>query len=157
MENKKSGVPGVSWDKKNKKWLSRIKIKHKTYYLGRYYELEDAIKARKEAEEKFGVDKDKYKKDLIGKKFGELTVLEFVDYTKQNSNWLCKCSCGKECVVSRVALIQGNSKTCGHGEDVKKAFEVYKDKYLVDDTNVALIKNKLLKSNTSGVRGGIIC
>lgn len=47
----KSGVRGVS-QKKNGKWLAQIVFKRKAYNLGTYEKFEDAVKARKEAEEK---------------------------------------------------------------------------------------------------------
>lgn len=47
----KSGVTGVS-QKKNGKWLAQIVFKRKAYNLGTYEKKEDAINARKEAEEK---------------------------------------------------------------------------------------------------------
>lgn len=50
--NKDSGVKGVVWDSNRNKWLSQIKLKGKTYYLGRYADLKEAIEARQIAEEK---------------------------------------------------------------------------------------------------------
>lgn len=47
-----SGTTGVTWDKKREKWVAQIVFKNRHYYLGRYDFKEDAIKARKEAEEK---------------------------------------------------------------------------------------------------------
>lgn len=52
QSNNISGVTGVMWDKTREKWEAKIRFKNKVYYLGRYKEKEDAIKARKEAEEK---------------------------------------------------------------------------------------------------------
>lgn len=52
LPNNTSGVTGVYWDKRNNKWRAQIVNKGKTYNLGRYTEKEDAIKARKDAEEK---------------------------------------------------------------------------------------------------------
>lgn len=51
-KNNKSGVKGVSWNTKRKKWVAQIRFQGKNYYLGRYEKIEDAIFARKEAEEK---------------------------------------------------------------------------------------------------------
>lgn len=48
-----SGYTGVSWDKKNKKWISYITKNGKQIILGYYNNKEDAIKTRKEAEEKY--------------------------------------------------------------------------------------------------------
>lgn len=49
----KSGYKGVLWDNERKKWKAEIIFKKKKYYLGRFDKKEDAVKARKEAEEKF--------------------------------------------------------------------------------------------------------
>jgi len=39
--------------------------------------------------------------DIIGKRFGLLTVLEFANIYKGRSWWKCRCDCGKECVIAR--------------------------------------------------------
>ena len=49
----KSGVPGVCWDKDANKWVAKITYKYKRIHLGRFEKLEDARKARKEAEIKY--------------------------------------------------------------------------------------------------------
>lgn len=51
--NNTSGCKGVSFYKNSKKWVARICISGETIFLGQYYNKEDAIKARKEAEEKY--------------------------------------------------------------------------------------------------------
>lgn len=51
--NNTSGCKGVYWNKNEGKWHARITFKNKVHSLGRYENKEDAIKARKEAEEKF--------------------------------------------------------------------------------------------------------
>lgn len=53
MNKNTSGVTGVSWDNAKQRWLAQIGINHKNIYLGRYVNFEDAVKARKEAEEKY--------------------------------------------------------------------------------------------------------
>lgn len=52
MAHNTSGVTGVQWDKTRQKWIAEINFKNRCYYLGRYKNKEDAIKARKNAEEK---------------------------------------------------------------------------------------------------------
>ncbi len=53
-------------------------------------------------------------KDLIGKKFGLLTVLQFVGKNRQgNATWLCKCECGAEIVAPGGGLQSGHTKSCG--------------------------------------------
>lgn len=48
-----SGYTGVSWIKKSNKWKSYIKINSKQINLGLYDDIEDAVIARKNAEEKY--------------------------------------------------------------------------------------------------------
>ena len=48
----KSGVKGVGWDKKRGKWRAYIMLQKKYYHLGYFADIEKAIEARKEAEEK---------------------------------------------------------------------------------------------------------
>ena len=52
LSNNTSGYTGVFWDKSREKWTAVITFKKKVYRLGRFENKEDAIKARKEAEEK---------------------------------------------------------------------------------------------------------
>ena len=51
--NNVSGVTGVTWNSIKNKWESKIMVNRKTINLGRYNNFEDAVKARKEAEEKY--------------------------------------------------------------------------------------------------------
>ena len=52
--------------------------------------------------------------DLIGHKFGKLTVIKNVGTNKRhNTLWLCKCECGNNKIVARDKLITGNTKSCG--------------------------------------------
>ncbi len=61
--NNTTGVPGVFWDKKLRKYRARICIKNKKIDLGCYSKLEDAKKVRECAEEKyFDPILDKYNK-----------------------------------------------------------------------------------------------
>lgn len=52
-ENNTSGVTGVKWHSRDNIWESCITVNYKRIYLGRYSKFEDAVKARKEAEEKY--------------------------------------------------------------------------------------------------------
>jgi len=49
--NNTSGVPGVDWRASRGLWRAAICFKGKRYYLGSYSKFEDAVKARKRAEE----------------------------------------------------------------------------------------------------------
>ena len=52
-KNNTSGHRGISWHKKYQKWIAQIGVMGKLKYLGLFSDIEDAIKARKEAEEKY--------------------------------------------------------------------------------------------------------
>lgn len=52
-KNNKSGVLGVHWHNRDKVWEVEIGYKKKRYYLGRFKDFDEAVKARKEAEQKY--------------------------------------------------------------------------------------------------------
>lgn len=53
-------------------------------------------------------------KDLSGKVFGKLTVVNFAGRDKWNiPKWLCKGECGNEKTVTGRSLTSGNTKSCG--------------------------------------------
>lgn len=49
--NNTSGVPGVEWMEHKQRWRATICFKGKRYYLGSYVCFEDAVEARKKAED----------------------------------------------------------------------------------------------------------
>ena len=49
----KSGIRGVWWVESRKKWATSIAVNKRTIPLGRFVKLEDAIKARKDAQDKY--------------------------------------------------------------------------------------------------------
>lgn len=49
--NNTSGVPGVDWLTKKQRWRASICFKGRRHYLGSYTHFEDAVRARKQAEE----------------------------------------------------------------------------------------------------------
>lgn len=59
--------------------------------------------------------KERYCVDFVGKKFGNLLVLEKTNERSNKGNviWKCKCDCGNECYVSTNHLQTGNTKSCG--------------------------------------------
>lgn len=57
----------------------------------------------------------KFRKDLAGKVYGDLTAIEF-DYKNSKGGryfWKCKCVCGNIRPVERSSLTQGKTKNCG--------------------------------------------
>ena len=53
QKNNTSGYPGVGWAKREQKWRVRIKIDGKEKHLGYFDSIDDAIKTKKAAEEKY--------------------------------------------------------------------------------------------------------
>lgn len=53
LSNNTSGVTGVCWDKRSQRWHSQIVVNKKGMHLGYYENKEDAINARKQAENKY--------------------------------------------------------------------------------------------------------
>jgi hypothetical protein len=51
--------------------------------------------------------------NLVGKKFGRLTVIEFYKYKNKIKYWKCKCDCGKIKNIRGANLISLNTKSCG--------------------------------------------
>lgn len=52
--NNKTGVTGVSWHKRIGKYRADIRVSGKTRFLGYFTSLQDAAKARRKAERKYG-------------------------------------------------------------------------------------------------------
>ncbi len=49
----KSGKTGVTWHKLSKKWIANISVDKRLVHLGYFENIEDAIKVRQEAENKY--------------------------------------------------------------------------------------------------------
>lgn len=53
------------------------------------------------------------KVQMIGHRFGRLTVLEKVDAGKYQYKYLCQCDCGKQKVIASTSIRSGLTKSCG--------------------------------------------
>lgn len=55
--------------------------------------------------------------DILGNKYGKLTVISFVgfnpNYKRKAKMYLCKCSCGNTTIANRCSLFRGEKKSCG--------------------------------------------
>lgn len=56
QKNNTSGYPGISWAKREQKWRSRIKVNGQEKHLGYFDNIDDAIFAKRIAEEKYFKD-----------------------------------------------------------------------------------------------------
>lgn len=99
-------------------------------------------------------------KKLIGKTFGELTVLKRVN-DEGNSRYLCRCSCGKEVILVGAVLLAGQQKSCGHANykgydkfhEIKELGAKDLQSKRVDGTSLYAITTKRPSNNKSGYKG----
>lgn len=80
--------------------------------------------------------------DLIGQKFGRLTVIKRIGSNSHGQSiWLCKCDCGNEKVIRGYCLSNGHTQSCGcYNMELKKERS-----------------NLLIKNNTKhGMRNNIL-
>lgn len=54
-----------------------------------------------------------YRKNLIGKRYGRLTVFQFLGSVNGSGLWNCKCDCGNEKQVITKILQSGGTTSCG--------------------------------------------
>lgn len=95
-------------------------------------------------------------RDFIGKRFGSLTVVSFVE-TNKYTTWHCKCDCGNEKNVYQHNLTSGRTTSCGCLKQ-KKAKEISKENlhiYKGIQIEKAMAKTTP-RNNTSGFRGVIL-
>jgi hypothetical protein len=94
------------------------------------------------------------KKDLTGRRFGELTALAPTGRRTKTGSvyWRCRCSCGKTCEVSENALVHGRTVSCGHiRQQIRES--VHDRLHFVDHTCVEALIRKTRSDNTTGHTG----
>lgn len=65
----------------------------------------------------------KQKNDLIGRRFGKLTVIDTAEKKNGSINWLCLCDCGVKKEVLGKNLTSLRTRTCGScGREENKIF-----------------------------------
>ena len=88
------------------------------------------------------------KLDLTGQPFGHLTAISPAENVKGRTAWLCRCTCGNECVVTTKALRSGKRTTCGCRIPGLESL------HYVDGTCIEMIRSKTVRSNNkSGIPG----
>lgn len=63
--------------------------------------------------------------DITGKRYGKLTVINYVDTVKGQRRWLCKCDCDNEIIAEVRKLNAGYKKSCGCDKYVNLVGERY--------------------------------
>ncbi|EMF0116109.1 AP2 domain-containing protein, partial [Enterococcus hirae] len=89
----------------------------------------------------------KNKIDITGKRFGRLIALKPIQkHGNSRCKWICKCNCGKYCLVQYGNLISGHTKSCSC---LKKEDSRIK----INGTFVESLIAKRSKNNKSGIKG----
>lgn len=52
-------------------------------------------------------------KNLVGKRFNKLTIIQRAKSIGYQTTWLCRCDCGTEKIIRSQCLKNGNTKSCG--------------------------------------------
>lgn len=80
------------------------------------------------------------KRNLLGQKFGKLTVIEETNEISDHHNfyWKCQCECGKICYVESRQLISGTTKSCG----CTKSFYENKIADILLESNIKFVREK---------------
>ena len=92
------------------------------------------------------------RKDYVGERFAQLTVIGYAGKHGGMHRWKCRCDCGKETVVGQTNLQNGHAKSCG----CLQATVIRENLQLIDGTSVRLLEShrkKLLPANRSGCTG----
>lgn len=90
------------------------------------------------------------KVNLMGQRFGRLTVLAPAENIGTRTAWLCRCDCGREVIKKTLYLRDGRVKSCGClGRPGIGKYLTY-----IDGTCVEMLQAKnVRRNNTSGVPG----
>ena len=76
-------------------------------------------------------------KDITGKKFERLLVIEIAENKKGRIKWLCRCDCGNNIIVPGCQLKNGHTKSCGC--------------YEKEQTKIRMTTHGLSKTKTYGI------
>lgn len=90
-------------------------------------------------------------KELIGKRFGKITVIEDLGTGqvpgRRIRSYRCRCDCGKEIVTVRARLLNGEVKSCGDCVSIRKEDDHYRytclggDSFIFDEEDLELVKS----------------
>lgn len=94
--------------------------------------------------------------DMIGRKFGMLTVIERAGKTsRDNALWLCLCDCGNTVAANGTTLRRGEKTSCGcqTKERIEKAKTILLNEKTVDGVQVPLLTKKVRSDSRTGHKG----
>lgn len=95
--------------------------------------------------------------NLVGQRFGMLTVIQLS--TRQNASraylWECRCDCGNVVYASTGSLRRGDYRSCGcvHDEKRDRGNHQHIKTDTIDGTRKSALVAKIHKANKSGYKG----
>ncbi|MCU5048395.1 AP2 domain-containing protein [Bacillus cereus] len=101
--------------------------------------------------------KEQQLKNLIGKKFNRLSVVN--DSGKRTNDnrviWSCICECGNNVEVTTYSLTTGSTKSCGclAVENSHEMANLINEKYWREGTRLDNLQRGIQRNNTSGIKG----
>ncbi|MBQ8296854.1 MAG: hypothetical protein IJX77_03625 [Ruminococcus sp.] len=93
--------------------------------------------------------------DLIGHRYGDLEVLEYVDSDRSGTRWRCKCHrCGRTTTVTAAWLKDYKSCGCAATDAGRKNVQTYKEAVAQTGTNPERwLSDKPNANNKTGIKG----
>ena len=89
-------------------------------------------------------------KNLIGQKFGKLTVLKQSKTRRERHVfWICQCECGNICEVCSKELLNGNTQSCGCLARTNSSHGELKIIQLLKNANIPFITQKRITTGQS--------
>lgn len=87
------------------------------------------------------IKREASRKNILGQKFGQLTVIEKTNKKDKQNNflWKCQCDCGNTIEVATTSLLSGNTRSCGCTLSFYEK-EIYR--ILTQELNIITIKEK---------------
>ncbi len=152
----KSGCSGVSWDSKFNMWKAHFRFQGVHYWVGRFTELDDAVKATKEKKSQvYSLVLSEHPVrikasikhlpgttivDLTGVKKPHYEVIKFAGRDRTTCRWVCRCECGKTFIATSSEIRNSKKISCGCVSEERKTYSYHlfsNDKDIfVDGTNI---------------------
>jgi hypothetical protein len=80
--------------------------------------------------------------DMIGQKYGRLTIVERAPNVETRANWHCVCDCGNKTTVTGKKLRNGHTKSCGcYRAEVSAKEQGHKNKLSIESVKDKLLQN----------------
>lgn len=83
------------------------------------------------------------RKNLIGKKFGDLTVTDWAGVVDSKSMWKCQCTCGNTTIVQGYTLEHGYTRSCGCKHYPVTDTKILAQKFHKHTSTITLAKRQL--------------